>query len=74
MIANFPFAFSIDHEPGGINDHFIHLALAGEAVFDVEALGSFADTAIAMQQQRHRHQLEQSFKHQGSADGSVTTV
>ncbi|OWX59159.1 hypothetical protein A7A55_15245 [Acinetobacter baumannii] len=45
MFANFPFAFAIDLEAGGINDQVSHRALAGEAVLDVDGLGALADTA-----------------------------
>lgn len=59
VFANFPFAFAIDLEAGGINDQVSHRALAGEAVLDVDGLGPLADTAVVRRQQRHRHQLEQ---------------
>ncbi len=48
VFANFPFAFAIDLEAGGIDDQMSYRALAGEAVFDVDGLGALADTVNGM--------------------------
>lgn len=89
VFTNFPFAFAIDFEAGGINDQVSHRALAGEAVIDVDGLGPLADTVVVRRLQRHRHQLEQrvneafqgsqrqleqAFYHQGCLNGCVTVV
>lgn len=59
VFANLPFAFAIDLKAGGIDDQMSYRDFAGEAVLDVDGLGTLADTAVVRRMQRHRHQLEQ---------------
>ena len=90
MFANFPFAFAIDLESGGIDDQVSHWAMAREAVLDFDRLGALADTAVVRRLQRapfiswnnelmkpssaRSGSLKPPFEHQGRFNGGVAVM
>lgn len=89
VLVNFPFAFAVDLEAGGINHQVSNRALAGQAVLDLYRLGALADATVVRRLQGNLHQFEQrvneplqgaqwqlehALEHQRGLDGAIAVV